>query len=209
MFRCGRRTGSHLTPGVLEELATNIRETKDLNPFDFTISSLSDWKLQLPQFTSLQPPKIHTVKTKQPLTSAEPPSSNYTTIMVKGFSLAHVSSSFRSIPAPGAPSSISNLTIAAAPSTLIERMQEPPKMQTSARKAGTKNIQQDQPLDDDVFNTYEDDINDSAIDGSDDFNGWKDSNRERSPDIIDESFPRAHFGPVVWCSSIRGIHELD
>jgi hypothetical protein len=115
----------HITPDDLEKMVSTIKEKKDLKPLNLSISSLPPLaEKPKPQRPSPQPLKTPTAEetTTASSTSAPPTSSESvsgtstrsTTSVVKGFSPAHVSSSYRSVPLLSAPSSIPTADIAAA-----------------------------------------------------------------------------------------------
>ncbi|KAG0645940.1 Uncharacterized protein D0Z07_8030 [Hyphodiscus hymeniophilus] len=123
----------HITPDDLEKMVITIKEKKVLQPLAHSTHSylapLPQLKTRQPlPMTEITPPTPAVVEGKS-LTSdsasdasAQPASSESacgssvksTTSVVRGFSPAHVSSSFRSIPLLNAPSSIPTADIAAA-----------------------------------------------------------------------------------------------
>jgi hypothetical protein len=253
----------HITPDDLEKMVSTIKEKKDLGPLNLSISPLPPHAEEPQTQQQASPaPKTPTLD-ETPVTSstsAQPASSDSvsgtsersTTSVVRGFSPAHVSSSYRSIPLLSAPSSIPTADIAAADipkstalrktgvfalrssstdesssepaasmgrgahptlkkknpvftfggssneeeaslpsrsrpkSALTEAVQRPPKKQTSFREeVATRTIHEEQPFDDDVFES-DDDIDESAIDDDDDSSDWEDSNEDSGHASIDE-----------------------
>jgi hypothetical protein len=72
-------------------------------------------------------------------------------------------------------------------SALTESIQKTPKKQTSFKEeVATRTIQEEQPFDDDVFETDEDEIDESAIDDDDDSSEWEDSVEDSGNASIDE-----------------------
>jgi hypothetical protein len=256
----------HITPDDLEKMVSTIKENKDLKPLNLSISSLPALAEKTQPQQRATPPlsKASTVDdapVAASATSAQPTSSESmsgtsersTTSVVRGFSPAHVSSSYRSIPLLSAPSSIPSADIAAADdqkptalrktgvfalrssstdesssepadsmgrgpkptllkkknpvftfggssneedaslpnrsqpkSALTESIQRPPKKQTSFREeVATRTIHEEQPFDDDVFES-DDDIDESAIDDDDDSSDWEDSNEDSGHASIDD-----------------------
>lgn len=259
----------HITPDDLEKMVTTIKEKKELQPLNFSISPLPT-VVEKPQQQQRAPeprPQTPTPTVEETpvasTTSAQPSSSDSimsgtsersTTSVVRGFSPAHVSSSYRTVPLLSAPSSIPTADIAAADapkpkptalkktgvfalqssstddssseqadsmgrgvqlnhkkknpvfhfggssneddaslprrsqhkSALTESIQRPPKKQTSFREeVATRTIHEDQPFDDDVFES-DDDIDESAIDDDDDSSDWEDSNEDSGHASIDD-----------------------
>jgi hypothetical protein len=72
-------------------------------------------------------------------------------------------------------------------SALAESIQGQPKKQTSFKEeVATRTISEDRPFDDDVFETDEEDVDESAIDDDDDSSDWEDSNEDSGHASIDE-----------------------
>jgi Protein of unknown function (DUF3295)/Fungal protein of unknown function (DUF1752) len=269
----------HITPDDLEKMVITIKEKKDLEPLSLSMPSYlpplpeKSLKLQHTATATPQDPTPTIVECKsltsddsdrsaQPASSDSPSgaSERSSTSVVRGFSLSHVSSSYRSIPLLSAPSSIPTADLAAATtskapqpkkhqmfalggssedsmseqtnsiesslqpapqqkkkntvfsfggssneeesslpqkmksqqptSALTESIQKPlaNKKQTSFKEeAATRTIKEEQPFDDDVFETdEEDEIDESAIDDDDDSSDWEDSIEDSGNASIDE-----------------------
>jgi hypothetical protein len=261
-------------------MVITIKEKKDLEPLSLSMPSYfapPPEKSPKPQHTAPTTPQdpTPTIVECKSLTSdesdrsAQPASSDSasgasersSTSVVRGFSLSHVSSSYRSIPLLSAPSSIPTADLAAATtskapqpkkhqmfalggssedsmseqtnsmesslqpapqqqkkkntvfsfggssneeesslpqkmksqqptSALTESIQKPlaNKKQTSFKEeVATRTIKEEQPFDDDVFETdEEDEIDESAIDDDDDSSDWEDSIEDSGNASIDE-----------------------
>ncbi|KIN01192.1 hypothetical protein OIDMADRAFT_122620 [Oidiodendron maius Zn] len=228
----------HITPDDLEKMVSTIKEKKDLKPLNLSISPLPT-VAEKPQSEPQEAPapaptpKTPIIENAVASTSAQTVSSGSmsgtsersTTSVVRGFSPAHVSSSYRTKPLLSAPSSIPTADIAAAEnpkaaamkksgnpvftfggssnedeaslpsrsqprSALTESIQRPPKKQTSFREeVATRTIQEEQPFDDDVFESDDDDdIDESAIDDDEDSSDWEDSNDSGNASIDEKTF---------------------
>lgn len=117
----------HITPDDLEKMVSTIKERKDLKPLNLSISPLppvAEKPQSAPQEAAAPAPtpKTPVVENSVASTSAQAVSSGSvsgtsersTTSVVRGFSPAHVSSSYRTKPLLSAPSSIPTADIAAA-----------------------------------------------------------------------------------------------
>ncbi|KAI9055743.1 hypothetical protein LZ554_000684 [Drepanopeziza brunnea f. sp. 'monogermtubi'] len=120
----------HITPDDLEKMVITIKEKKDLEPLSPSHPYLSPPAMELPEAAPVATPRI-VEPVDLSVTSADgaseqsaPPSQDLSTAsersatsVVKGFSPAHVSSSYRSIPLLTAPSSLPTTDLANAPAS--------------------------------------------------------------------------------------------
>ncbi|KAI9736537.1 MAG: hypothetical protein M1818_006048 [Claussenomyces sp. TS43310] len=264
----------HITPDDLEKMVITIKEKKDLEPLSISLHSQLPPLIQAPQAPQASP-EVPDVVEREVATSASPAikpaqaasdsgsstSERSTTSIVRGFSPSHVSSSYRSIPLPTAPSSLPDAALAPSstrangkkqtmfalggssqsgddsynePSSLESRIRQsqqqikkkanifqlgassgeddgslrdsmhsvapsirssladgrraPQKKQTSfMEEIATRTIHEDQVMDDDVFETDdEDEVGESAIDDDDDSSEWEDSIEDSGKSSVDE-----------------------
>ncbi|KAJ5054046.1 uncharacterized protein L3040_000331 [Drepanopeziza brunnea f. sp. 'multigermtubi'] len=257
----------HITPDDLEKMVITIKEKKDLEPLSPIHTYLPPPAMELPEAAQVATPRIVepidlSITSDAASEQSAPPSQDLSTAsersatsVVKGFSPAHVSSSYRSIPLLTAPSSLPTTDLANAPASRgpqpkkqamfaigassgedslseeahsLENKLKPttaptqqkkkakfsfggssnedesslPQNMAKAQKAesrppmkkvtsfqeevASRTINEESPFEDDVFESEEDEIDESAIDDDDDSSDWEDSVEDSGNASIDE-----------------------